>query len=109
MTSLARRQEELVRALVAGGPVPAGFDEHAVEVATSALLRKRTAAVARRLPVESTLLGDRFGALFAEWASSHPRDGESDDARRFVEHLYDTAELTRPRRWRLSLRKGSWP
>ena len=38
---LAARQEELVAALVAGGPVPSGFDPGRLAVARRALLRKR--------------------------------------------------------------------
>ncbi|OMB97303.1 hypothetical protein A5733_10715 [Mycobacterium sp. NS-7484] len=41
--SLARRQEALVRALVAGGPVPAGFDPAAVAAAGEVCRHKRDA------------------------------------------------------------------
>ncbi|OBG85361.1 hypothetical protein A5699_24615 [Mycobacterium sp. E802] len=41
--SLARRQEALVRALVAGGPVPAGFDPAAVAAAGEVCRHKRYA------------------------------------------------------------------
>lgn len=41
--SLAQRQEALVRALVAGGPVPAGFDPAAVAAAGEVCRHKRDA------------------------------------------------------------------
>lgn len=42
-TSLAQRQEALVRALVAGGPVPPGFDPAAVAAAGEVCRHKRDA------------------------------------------------------------------
>ncbi|MFC5945892.1 hypothetical protein ACFPZ4_31085, partial [Micromonospora harpali] len=44
---LAARQAELVAALVAGGPLPAGFAPTPVDAARRALLRKRAGDVAR--------------------------------------------------------------
>lgn len=41
--ALARRQEALVRALVAGGPVPDGFDPAAVAAAGEVCRHKRDA------------------------------------------------------------------
>lgn len=41
--ALARRQEALVRALVAGGPVPPGFDPAAVAAAGEVCRHKRDA------------------------------------------------------------------
>lgn len=41
--TLARRQEALVRALVAGGPVPPGFDAAAVAAAGEVCRHKRDA------------------------------------------------------------------
>ncbi|ART73368.1 hypothetical protein BTO20_02535 [Mycobacterium dioxanotrophicus] len=41
--SLAQRQEALVRALVAGGPVPPGFDPQAVAAAGEVCRHKRDA------------------------------------------------------------------
>ncbi|CDP88424.1 MULTISPECIES: hypothetical protein [Mycolicibacterium] len=49
--TLAQRQQALVRALVAGGPVPAGFDPAAVAAAGEVCRHKRdahSAAVTRR-------------------------------------------------------------
>ncbi|QZH61009.1 MULTISPECIES: hypothetical protein [Mycolicibacterium] len=49
--TLAQRQQALVRALVAGGPVPAGFDPAAVAAAGEVCRHKRDAhssAVTRR-------------------------------------------------------------
>ncbi|OLP04169.1 hypothetical protein BVU76_00435 [Mycolicibacterium porcinum] len=50
--TLAQRQEALVRALVAGGPVPPGFDPAAVAAAGEVCRHKRDAhaAAASRRP-----------------------------------------------------------
>ena len=42
MTGLADRQAALVRALVASGEPPEGFDRDALDTASKALLRKRS-------------------------------------------------------------------
>ncbi|MDF3306672.1 hypothetical protein P3H15_16720 [Rhodococcus sp. T2V] len=42
MTGLADRQAALVRALVASGEPPEGFDRDALDAASKALLRKRS-------------------------------------------------------------------
>lgn len=96
VTDLGRRQEELVRALVAGGRMPDGFDSVGVRAAASALLLKRADAAAQRLPAEVSLLDGQFVALFTSWARTRPRTTTSDDARRFREHLYATGELDQP-------------
>ncbi|WP_235654112.1 hypothetical protein [Mycolicibacterium houstonense] len=48
--SLARRQEALVRALVAGGPVPDGFDPAAVAAAGEVCRHKRDAHAGAAAP-----------------------------------------------------------
>jgi hypothetical protein len=47
---LAAEQAALVRALVDGGPVPAGFDPDRVRATAAALARKRAHEVARAWP-----------------------------------------------------------
>ncbi|QSE95824.1 hypothetical protein JWS13_25610 [Rhodococcus pseudokoreensis] len=69
MTGLADRQAALVRALVASGEPPEGFDRDALETASKALLRKRSggagesgtlpAPMRRRLLSLLSLLGPR--------------------------------------------------
>lgn len=111
MSELARRQEELVLALVAGGPLPDGFDATPVEAARAALMRKRAAETARHLPFERAELGDRFGTLFARWAQNRPKTNTGSDAAGFRRHLYESGELRRPDRQgivrRLLRRRGS--
>ncbi|WP_338892745.1 hypothetical protein [Rhodococcus sovatensis] len=100
MSDLGSRQSELVRALVAGGPLPIGFDSDALSVASTALVRKRAGAVARHLPIEASMLGDRFGSLFVTWERSHPRSNSAQEAREFLDYLYSIDALPRPaRRW----------
>jgi len=73
MADLARRQAELVRALLAGGPVPPGFDPDRVRIEARALHAKRRSVAERVRPDLADTLGDRFAPLFDEWASTHPR------------------------------------
>jgi len=76
---LARRQAELVAALVAGGPVPAGFDVRRVDAARTALLRKRADEVARRWPLLAAGLGADWLSAFAGWAANRPTQGSLRD------------------------------
>ena len=57
---LAARQAELVAALVAGAPDPAGFDPDRLAVARRALLRKRAGEVAAVWPLLAASLGPRL-------------------------------------------------
>lgn len=76
---LAARQAELVAALVAGAPLPAGFDERRVAAARAALLRKRAGEVARHWPLLAAGYGARWPTVFAEWAAGRsPRGGLRD-------------------------------
>lgn len=85
--TLAEQQAALVRALVAGAPPPAGFDTHALDTASRALLRKRAQEVARRFPLLREGCGDRFQDLFCDWAKDRPKTSTVDDARGFAAHL----------------------
>jgi hypothetical protein len=73
MTALAERQADLLRALLAGAAVPAGFDARQVAAQADALVAKRGRVIAMLRPELSAATGDRFGALFAEYAAGHPR------------------------------------
>lgn len=66
--SLAEEQEALVRALVAGAPLPEGFDAVRVGAAARALLRKRTEEVLRVWPVLDA-------GAFGRWAAGRPTQG----------------------------------
>jgi hypothetical protein len=62
---LAARQAELVAALVASGPVPAGFDPDRLAVARRALLRKRAGEAAAVWPLLAASLGRAWPDAFA--------------------------------------------
>lgn len=86
--SLAEEQEALVRALVAGSPLPDGFDAARVGAAARALLRKRTGEVLRVWP-------DLDADAFRGWAAGRPTKGSWRDgwdfAREHRAELSDTA------------------
>jgi hypothetical protein len=79
---LAVRQAELVAALVAGGPVPAGFDHHRVAATHRALVDKRRAAVARAWPALADTPG--FADRFAAFAADRPPAGTWSDGIAFA-------------------------
>jgi hypothetical protein len=98
---LAARQHELVRALLAGGPVPAGFDGHRVAVEARALLAKRRSIAAHLRPDLVDRLGAEFGALFAAWSAGHPKQVGTSfraDLDRFEAWLHAEGHLEVPRR-----------
>ncbi len=90
---LARRQEELVRALVAGGPLPAEFDSATVDTVRAALLNKRAAEIAAHYPALPSALGDRYEMLFRRWASSRPKVSTAEDAEAFYRAMEQEGEL----------------
>ncbi|MFI6099083.1 hypothetical protein ACIA8G_26315 [Lentzea sp. NPDC051213] len=102
---LAARQAELLNALLAKGPVPAGFDEQRFDVERRALLSKRR-GIARTLgPEVADELGDRFRPLFDAYAVDHPRRSGSrarEDAAAFAEWCRASGELSAKRkaRWK---------
>ena len=49
VTGLADRQAALVRALVASGEPPEGFDRDALDIASKALLRKRSGGAGKSI------------------------------------------------------------
>ncbi len=72
---LARAQAELLHALVAGGPVPEGFDPVRVRVQAAVLVAKRRSVVARLFPDLAITLGDQYAARFGEYARARPKPG----------------------------------
>ena len=106
MSTLGERQEALIRALVAGGELPEGFDKDGAAVVSAALLRKRAGEVAHHLPVVRHTLGDRYLQLFTAWAGGRPKTSSRSDAQAFVAHLQDIGELPRPP-WYQRFRKVS--
>jgi hypothetical protein len=70
---LATRQAELVRALLADGPVPEGFDPRRVRVEAAALHNKRRRIAEQLRPDLADTFDDRFAELFDRWAAENPR------------------------------------
>jgi len=85
--SLGHQQEQLMRALVAGGPIPPGFDRAAVRATASVLLRKRAGLVAAQYPWLPSACGPDFTERFEEWADSRPKISATDDAIGFARYL----------------------
>ncbi|MGQ0837892.1 hypothetical protein [Actinokineospora sp.] len=108
---LAAAQADLLRALLADGQPPPGFDQNALRTEAAALLAKRRRVAAQLAPDLAGELGKRFGPLFDEYARAHPRrDGSRarEDAAAFDRWLADRGERTpaKPRWWRLSSRRA---
>ncbi|MEO3926907.1 hypothetical protein ABGB07_23990 [Micromonosporaceae bacterium B7E4] len=105
---LAARQLELLRALLAGGQVPAGFDAHRVAVEARSLQSKRRSVAARLRPDLAERLGTEFRPLFDAWALDHPKPVDSSfraDLDRFESWLYAGGHLDPPRTLRRWLRR----
>lgn len=87
---LARRQEELLAALVAGGPVPPGFDPAQVRAQSAGLAAKRRDTAAKVAPELRRLLGRQYGPLFLAYAGTRPQTGGyRADARAFAAWALD--------------------
>jgi hypothetical protein len=94
---LADEQAALVRALVDGGPVPAGFDRDRVRATAAVLARKRAREVARVWPALAAELGDDFTARFLADAARRPppaRGGALADGLAFAGALARTRRLS---------------
>ena len=72
---LAARQAELVAALVAGAPDPAGFDRARLAVVRRVLLRNRAGEVAAVWPLLAASLGASWSATFAAFAAARAPAG----------------------------------
>ncbi|WP_434739110.1 DUF692 domain-containing protein [Streptomyces katrae] len=89
-TRLALGQAALLSALVAGTPVPEGFDRRRVGVQARALAAKRASVVARVAPELPGILGgpDAYRTAFLGYARGRPMTaGYRRDALDFAEHL----------------------
>lgn len=103
--NLAASQQELVRALVAGGAPPYGFDEGRVRAQAHALLLKRRRGIERAVPEVVSALGESFAAKFTEWAGANPPRTDScthDDAAAFAAWVLPASGGTGRRSWRRS-------
>ncbi|WP_280425714.1 hypothetical protein [Nocardia carnea] len=83
-SGLADRQAALVRALVAGGVVPPGFDPAAVQATAEALLRKRARETVAHYPALAHATGPDFTARYIDWARGRPKAGTAADALAFA-------------------------
>ncbi len=85
---LAAAQEELLAALVADGPDPAGFDTERLSVQRRALAGKRADVVAAVAPELPGILGADYRTAFLDYAQGRPmRGGHRRDALDFAGHL----------------------
>lgn len=85
---LGLAQAALLSALVAGTPVPEGFDRVRLGVQARALAAKRADVVAKLAPELPLILGAGYRSAFLAHAQRHPmRGGYRQDALDFAEHL----------------------
>ncbi|MEU6886269.1 DUF692 domain-containing protein [Streptomyces viridosporus] len=85
---LALAQTALLSALVAGTPVPEGFDRVRMGVQARALAAKRADVVAKVAPELPVILGAEYRAAFLAYAQEQPMGGGyRRDALDFAEHL----------------------
>ncbi|GAA1007853.1 MULTISPECIES: DUF692 domain-containing protein [Streptomyces] len=85
---LALAQTALLSALVAGTPVPEGFDRVRTAVQARALAAKRASVVAKVAPELPALLGEGYRAAFLAYARNRPMSGgHRQDALDFVASL----------------------
>ncbi|MFG2575797.1 DUF692 domain-containing protein [Streptomyces sp. NPDC048481] len=98
---LGLAQAALLSALVAGTPVPEGFDRVRLGVQARALAAKRADVVAKVAPELPLILGSGYRAAFLAYAQRRPmRGGYRQDALDFAEEtlLSGRSPLGRPRR-----------
>ncbi|WP_109001176.1 DUF692 domain-containing protein [Streptomyces rishiriensis] len=98
---LGLAQAALLSALVAGTPVPEGFDRVRLGVQARALAAKRADVVAKVAPELPLILGNGYRTAFIAYAQGHPmRGGYRQDALDFAEKtlLGDRAAQGRSRR-----------
>ncbi|AOR31489.1 hypothetical protein BFF78_10930 [Streptomyces fodineus] len=108
-------QAAVLSSLVAGTPVPEGFDRVRMGVQARALAAKRADVVAKVAPELPVILGERYRVAFLEYARERPMGaGYRRDALDFAGHLLragspqDTAARRELREWWLD-RAGPAP
>jgi hypothetical protein len=90
---LAARQAELVAALVAGGPLPSGFDPGRLAVARRALLRKRAGEAAALWPLLAASLESAWPEVFTASVAGRAPAGALDDGWGLSRALHSRGEL----------------
>jgi hypothetical protein len=90
---LEEQLAELTEALVAGAPMPPGFDERLFAVARSSLLNKRAGEVAHTWPRLAAALGPQWRTTFREWAADRPPRGSLCDGFDFARYLAVTKAI----------------
>jgi hypothetical protein len=98
---LARRQAELLHALLADGPPPPGFDASRLRIEANVLRRKHGRVLAYQRPELAETLGERFGPLFAQFNASRPKKAAERSgayADEFVTWLIAEGHLPKPKR-----------
>ncbi|QTE01645.1 DUF692 domain-containing protein [Streptomyces cyanogenus] len=112
---VAVAQTAVLSALVAGTPVPEGFDRVRMGVQARALAAKRAGVVAKVAPELPVILGAGYREAFLEYARQRPmRGGYRQDALDFAGHLLklgragDAGSLRELREWWLD-RSGPAP
>ena len=102
---LAEQQAELLKALLAGGDAPAGFDADRLRIEADVLRNKQSRLAAYLRPDLAEALGERFAALFREYATSHPKT-DAIRARAYADAfgawLVERGEVPKPKRGLLS-------
>lgn len=95
---LALAQTSLLSALVAGTPVPEGFDRVRAGVQARALALKRADVVGRVAPELPSILGASYRPAFLSYAHGRPMTGGyRRDALDFAEHLLLAGEIEEAR------------
>ncbi|MEU6367901.1 DUF692 domain-containing protein [Streptomyces sp. NPDC046931] len=112
---LGLAQAALLSCLVAGTPVPEGFDRVRIGVQARALAAKRAGVVAKVAPELPVILGEAYRPAFLDYAQGRPMTGGyRRDALGFAEHLLlvglpeDAGARRRLRDWWLE-RSGPTP
>ncbi|UUV33560.1 hypothetical protein NQK81_08935 [Amycolatopsis roodepoortensis] len=97
---LAAQQAELLKALLAGGDAPAGFDAERLRIEANVLRNKQSRLAAYLRPDLAEALGDRFAALFREYATNRPKT-DAIRARAYADAfgawLVERGEVPKPR------------
>ncbi|MEJ3656053.1 hypothetical protein WEH80_24115 [Actinomycetes bacterium KLBMP 9759] len=91
---LAERQAELVAALVAGAPIPEGFDAPRIEATRRSLLRKRAIEAAKAWPLLAASFGEGWPATFVRLREGNPPVGALRDGWDVARAIRDSTGLS---------------